>query len=356
MSFTKYLVTDDLADIQCIQQQIVMINGTINNWQSRDFDRQFNTRRAGSEQLTSCMEILEKDPFDDDYYFVTTAVNPSACATAALLYLINDQKIAVSLSGERFDAAKGWLSALCLEDQLFGCSQSSGWLTSEVAIAKDRIASLQVCFEQTSAEMGFPSNSALWDKAMCKAYQTECFRRGTEQILCSIFFEDNHMQGCPNVDNSYWKQIYELESYVNNCARMIDRCGVLDQRSLRKYCDPRLLVEWVRGQADHENFVLLVKDSSIQFSDRAIRNYRYVLQSVPFHKSGPPHFSTSRIWVALTEAEKMRRETLGMSHALTPWQGNEERGNSSWSCNSILSPKEVVKLVSDLAQPVFIKT
>jgi hypothetical protein len=368
----KFLVTTSIADLP--ESSIVMVDGTVPGWSAGPDDLHFDHHRRGGSPM-QILEIPDNLDLPDSFTFVTTQVDADACAAAAWIILSRLKLTLAEKHGARVE-----LSAIAYDCDHLGLPQGWQW-DAYREFAKNAVAAMKLDGDRVIELLELSSDRKTWNAEEKRVYASECFKRGT-LILVEAALGHAPYPGELGEAAEYWERVESLRPYVESCAKLIEGCAVFDQRSLQQYCDPRLLVEWARGQEDTRNITLTVRDRALRLiadptynelsgnietsyflpsveEEEAASNptyiytlevaeipaYSYTLGSVPLHEAGSPKFSDNGIWEALHKAECKKRDRFGYPHPSSRWGGRNEVGGSSWNDASVLSPEEVIKCV-----------
>lgn len=338
---------------------IAMIDGTVPHWQPRANDFHFDHHRPGGD-LVQLTEIPDNCRIPDDTTIVTTQVDADACAAAAWLQILKMQLD----SAQEYEVQQN-LIAIAYDCDHLGLPAEPKWDPWR-DFAKNAVAALKENGNQVIKKLGLDPDRSKWDEPDKVEFASHCFREGTEALI-SAALGNAAWPGQNGEADAYWARVETMRPYVDLCSKLIDNCAVLDQRSLNKYCDPRLLVEWARSQPGHSNVTLTVRDRLLvllhteeeltllpkewQDSDNSEYAYKieipacsYTLGSVPLHPYGSPKFSDRNVWQKLANAERAKRLQYGYPMPSSDWGGRNEVGGSSWNDACILTPEEVIKI------------
>lgn len=332
----QYLVTTKIENLVGIENQIIMVDGTVPGWKPRHGDLHFDHHRPGGDpiQLTEIPDSIRIN-LDSELVFVTTQVDADACAAAAWLMLPS-----FGLKETVLESANLRLRAIAYDCDHLGLPPDFDQSFAE--FARNAVAALKLAGNQIALDLGLPIERQNWTNTDHAKYKNTCFQVGVEWLI-DASLGLTQWPGENGEAEEYWSQLEKLRPYVDLCAYLIDGFAVLDQRSLRQYCDPRLLVEWTRKQPSHKNITLTIRDRPLALDGgREIPGFAYTLGSVPLHKDGSPCFSDRQVWQALVIAERNKRIDYGYPLPTSDWGGRNEVGGSSWNDASVLTPKEVI--------------
>lgn len=367
MANYDYLVTTHLEDLP-VNRQIVMVDGTVPNWQKGKRDLHFDHHRPGGEPV-QILEIPEDTEIQDRACFTTTQVDADACVAAAWLQLLN-----MDLSLDIIESAKPLLLAIAYDCDHWGLPPGydcDRWgLTPRLfaqldEFARNAVATLhESSRQQIIADYGFPPDRDTWSADQKKAYASHCFAVGSKWLVdAAIGYRK--WPGQEGEAQAYWDAFEAEKTEIYNRCRMYKNVGILDERGRSRKVDPRHLIQWVRRQEGHVNVTLAVRDRLLELFHTeeelilfkegltdsgtsfklTVPGYNYTLSSVPLHSSGSPRFSDRDIWKQLDTKESDKRYFLGFPESTTLWGGRNEVGGSAWNDAAILCPEEVVDTV-----------
>ena len=365
----KYIATTLASDIPK-DRQIVMVDGTVPDWQIREGDLHFDHHKPGGAPI-QILEIPGETKIDDDAIFVTTQVDADACAAAAWLQLLTTAK-KFGLTEEILESIKWKLQAIAYDCDHLGCPIEQQEYMELWQFARDAVATLKLSGKSLKSEMGLPESKQLWSAQQKLAYNSLAFERGT-QWLVDAALGDCEWPGEKGEALAYW-DAYDRESpCIHFRCRMYKGVGILDSRGIPSYVDPRHLIDWVRSQPNHANITLTVRDRVLELfhteeelilqkqGESKIENcetawqinlaaFNYTLGCVPLHELGSPQFSEKGVWEVLSKAERDKRFYLNLPMPTGGWGGRNEVGGSSWNDAAILAPEEVIDAVLQLFQ------
>jgi hypothetical protein len=324
---TEYLVTT--VHNWSSEAPVIMVDGTVPGWKPRPIDFHFDHHRIGGAP-TQIQEIPEDVRIPEDVIFITTQLDADACVAAAWLKLLS---LGCSVEAD----VKNRLIAIAYDCDHLGLPADPKWDPYR-AFAREAVAALKIANDPSE---DFPADRKSWDSATRARYYNEGFKRGVEWLVDAALGK-TPWPGEQGEAISYWNHQSQLRSYVKYCSYMDKGIAILDRRSLRTYLDPRIFLDWVREQPDHQHVTLTIGDFS-KPSD--IIGYSYTLGCVPLHPKGSPCFSTNHVWEALARLENVHRVEKGLVPLEFSWSGREDVGGSGWNDPSLLTPSEVLHVI-----------
>ncbi|MGZ0020554.1 hypothetical protein [Nitrosomonas sp. wSCUT-2] len=336
----RYLVTTQIADLPD-RLPIVMVDGTVPHWLPRARDQHFDHHKPGGAPI-QLLEIPDTANIPANACFVTTQVDADACAAAAWLQLLAIQPAAAVLN-----RARNHLCAIAYECDHLGqpSTQSDSGLED---FARNAVAALKLSSHALAARLELPNDRNTWSAEQKLQFASRAFQQGTEWLVQAAQ-GFGAWPGETGEASAYWAQFHRQRPEIWARCRLVNGIGVLDQRGITAYVDPRHLIDWVRQQTGHRNITLTVRDRFLEVvhPDRKVTlpGYSYTLGSVPLHPCGSPKFSECYIWEKLTQAETIKRNLLGFSPSSSGWGGRNEVGGSSWNDAALLTPEEVISHV-----------
>jgi hypothetical protein len=339
----QFLVTTSAAAIPA-GLTVVMVDGTVPGWEQKEGDFHFDHHRPGGADI-QLQEIPSGIKIQDEAIFVTTMVDADACAAAAWVILLQGRSDPCLMY-----EAQANLSAIAYDCDHLGLPQASKWDPYR-NFAKNAVAAMKEAGGEVVKELGLSSNRKEWTEQDKNKYTSECFKRGTEQLVNAALGGD--YPGENGEANAYFEKQELLRQRVYENCRVYRGCGVFDQTGFEGYVDPRLFVEWCREQKLENPITLTIRDGSkkpnakLIMADDSLKK-AYTLGSVPLHSKGSPKYSDKGVWTALDELEKKERDLLGVPYPETKWGGRNEVGGSGWNDPVLTSPNQLLDCVLDV--------
>lgn len=333
----QYLVTTHCSDLPQ-QLPLVMVDGTVPHWQPRVQDQHYDHHKPGGAPV-QILEIPDTARIPEQVCFVTTQVDADACAAAAWLQLLTLQPAAAVLQH-----AHDRLCAIAYECDHLG-QPPIPLYTGLADFACNAVATLKLSSNTLIPELGLPKDRNTWSDEQKSLFASRAFQKGSEWLLQAAL----GLTGWPGEAGeaaAYWARFHQQRPEIWARCRLVSGVGVLDQRGITVYVDPRHLIDWTREQAGHSNLTLTVRDRFFEI-DRitgkaVLPGYSYTLGSIPLHVLGSPRFSEHDVWNILTQAETAKRALLGFPPAGSGWGGRNEVGGSGWNDAALLIPEEVI--------------
>ncbi len=339
-SICQYLVTTHCNDLPD-QLPLVMVDGTVPHWQPREQDQHYDHHKPGGAPV-QILEIPDTARIPDQVCFVTTQVDADACAAATWLQLLTLQPNTGVLQH-----ARDLLCAIAYECDHLGQPNMAPYIELE-DFARNAVATLKLSSNTLVTELGLPEDRKVWTDKQKSQFSSCAFQRGSEWLLQAALGQRS-WPGEAGEATAYWDQFQQQRPEIWARCRLINSVGVLDQRGISVYVDPRHLIDWTRIQAGHRNITLTVRDKIFEVAHATgkivLPGYSYTLGSIPLHMQGSPRFSEHAVWDKLTEAEIDKRNLLGFPPASSGWGGRNEVGGSGWNDAALLLPEEVIAKV-----------
>jgi len=332
-----YLVTTHCSDLPQ-HLPLVMVDGTVPHWQPRTQDQHYDHHKPGGAPV-QILEIPDNTRIAEQVCFVTTQVDADACAAATWLQLLALQPAATLLQ-----PAHDRLCAIAYECDHLGQPPVSPYMEL-TDFARNAVATLKLFSNTLIPELGLPQERSTWSDEQKSQFASRAFQKSSEWLLQAAL-GSTRWPGEAGEAAAYWAQFHQQRPQIWARCRLIKAAGMLDQRGITTYVDPRHLIDWTRQQEGHSNLTLTVRDRICEISHATgklmLPGYSYTLGSIPLHALGSPRFSEHDIWRTLAQAEATKRQLLALPPAGSSWGGRNEVGGSGWNDAALLLPEEVI--------------
>jgi hypothetical protein len=333
-----YLVTTK-ADRLPKDYQIVMVDGTVPDWNAKPGDLHWDHHRPdGADVQMDEIPMPETQPLLEEHStnqlpcFVTTMVDADACCAAAWVQL--PREILSPETIAKFKAIAWDCDHLTVPEEL----------KQYAAFAAKAVVALKNASEGIAADLGLPHERKEWADEHWEAYSSEAFRRGTEWLIDAAK-GDRPYPGESGEADDYWQQI-EADAQMlldENRIRFITtnrgEVAVCDQTSTSHAIDPRSFYHAIPKLRSSSNTHL--RPEAITIRDHRAGGMQYTLGSIPLHPEQHDLDFTNGIFDRLTQAEQAKDPESGT------WGGRRTVGGSPWNTPSNLTIEEIVGLLDD---------
>ncbi|WP_088889494.1 hypothetical protein [Leptolyngbya ohadii] len=336
MTQPVYLVTTHASHLPQ-DYQIVMVDGTVPDWEAKPGDLHWDHHRPGGADVQideipapQTRSLVEEQSTGQSPCFVTTMSDPDACCAATWVQLSRQD-----LTPETIDKLKAiaWdCDHLTVPDDLKQYEE----------FAAKAVVTLRNASEGIAADLGLPHNRKEWTDEHWEAYYSEDFRRGTEWLI-SAARGDCPYPGEQGEAEDYWQQL-EADTRMlidENRIRFIETgrgdVAICDQTSTSHAIDPRSFYNAI-PRLRHSATVPLRPEAIIMRNQRT-GGIQYTLGSIPLHPQQHQLDFTQGIFDRLTQAERTKDPESG------EWGGRRTVGASPWDASSQLSVEEIVALL-----------
>lgn len=330
----KYLVTtraETVAELQSEGYQIVMVDGTVPNWEPRARDLHFDHHRQGGEPI-QILEMTSPIVLADKICFVTTQVDADACVAACY----------AQLDPETFSASTyRKLTSIAFDCDHLGVPED---LSDLADFAAQCVAAMKASSSDLVKELGLNPVRKNWSIEDKELYASEAFKKGTESLLNGCMGEK--FPGEEGEAAEYWEQV-EV-----NTQEIIDKqlitfyrnCSVFDGNYFSEvYVDPRCWIKALKQVADINLLSTITLTYRKVFVDGEYKGISYTLGSIPLHPEQNKLDYTVNSYARLTEAERV------INPDADAWGGRASVGGSGWNTLSNLSFEDVIDTVLETA-------
>jgi hypothetical protein len=330
--YPMYLVTTK-ADHIPIDHQIIMVDGTVPDWEAKFGDLHWDHHCPGGadvqiDEIPAPKErsLVEERSTDRPVCFVTTMVDADACCAAAWVQLP-----AQTLTRETIAKFKA-IAWDC--DHLMVPPNLSQY--AEFAAKAD--AALKKSSEGIAADLGLPHERKDWTEEQWEAYSSEAFRRGTEWLIAAAKGDRSYPGECGEADD-YWQQIRADAQQLTdeNRIQFIDTqrgaIAVCDTRRMGHSVDPRSFYEAIQSCSQS------LRPEALTIREHRAGGTQYTLGSIPLHPEQHTLDYTRGTFDRLTQAERAKNPASGS------WGGRRTVGGSAWNTASELTVEEIVALL-----------
>lgn len=328
-----YLVTTQ-ADRLPPDHQIIMVDGTVPDWNVKPGDLHWDHHRPGGADVQ-----MDEIPLPDRHSFVaehstsqppcfvTTMVDADACCAAAWVQLPREVLTPETIA--KFKAIAWDCDHLMVPPEL---SQYA-----EFAAKAD--AALKKSSEGISSDLGLPHERKDWADEHWEAYASEAFKRGTEWLIAAATGDRPYPGECGEADD-YWQQVEADAQLLNdeNRIQLIETqrgaIAVCDVRGVGHAVDPRSFYHALQS-CSHS-----LRPEAITLRDHRMGGHQYTLGSIPLHPEQQTLDYTQGTFDRLTQAEQAKDPNTGT------WGGRRTVGGSPWNHPSLLKIEEIVALLN----------
>lgn len=331
-----YLVTTK-ADRLPTDHQIIMVDGTVPDWETKPGDLHWDHHRPGGANVQmdeipapQKASLLEEQSSDRPPCVVTTMVDADACCAAAWVQLPHEVLTAETIA--KFKAIAWDCDHLMVPDDLKQYAE----------FAAKAVVALKNSSEGIAADLGLPHERKDWTEEHWEAYSSEAFRRGTEWLI-EAAKGDRPYPGETGEADDYWQQIEADaqmlidEDRIRLIATERGNVAVCDQTSTSHGIDPRSFYHAIprlpHVSASH------LRPEALTIRDHRAGGTQYTLGSIPLHPEQHNLDYTQGTFDRLTQAEQAKDPEAGS------WGGRRTVGGSPWNTPSNLTAEEIVGLL-----------
>lgn len=329
----RYFVTTN-ADRLPSDYQIIMVDGTVPQWNAKPGDLHWDHHRPGGADIQMDeIPLPERNSFLAEHAvefppcFVTTMVDADACCAAAWVQLPREMLTPETIA--RFQAIAWDCDHLMVPPDL----------THLAEFAAKADAALKKSSEGIAADLGLPHERKDWAEDHWEAYSSEAFRRGTEWLMAAAMGDLPYPGECGEADD-YWQQV-EVDAQMlttDNRIQFIDTnrgaIAVCDMRGLGHSVDPRSFYHAIQSHLQ------ALRPEAITIREHRLGGHQYTLGSIPLHP-GQQHLDyTQGTFERLTQAEQANNPETGS------WGGRRTVGGSPWNHPSNLTIAEIIELLA----------
>lgn len=331
----RYLVTTH-ADRLPSDHQIIMVDGTVPNWQPKPGDLHWDHHRPGGANVQiEEMPMPEKDSLlaekstAEAVCCVTTMVDADACCAAAWVQLPREVLSPETIA--KLQAIAWDCDHLTVPDELQQYAQ----------FAAKAVVALKNASTGIAAELGLPDERQQWTEDHWQAYSSESFRRGTEWLIEAAKGNQPYPGESGEADD-YWQQI-EADAQMLIEEKRIwfiktrrGEIAVCDQSSISHSLDPRSFYLAIPRlhEAKHP-----LRPEAITMRDHRTGGRQYTLGSIPLHPQQQQLDYTQGTFDRLSAAEQAKNPNSGK------WGGRRTVGGSPWNTPSQLTVEEIANLL-----------
>ncbi len=329
----RYLVTTH-ADRLPTDHQIIMVDGTVPDWQAKPSDRHWDHHRPNGAniQIDEIPPALYVTPdASPPCCFVTTMLDADACCAAAWVQIPPEVLTAETI--DRFRAIAWDCDHLRVPEEL------SQW--AEFAAKAD--AAMKKAGEAIAHELGLAGDRKTWTAEQWETYSSEGFRRNTEWLVAAAKGERPY-PGEQGEADDYWQQIEADAGWLQQENRIWlletsqGAIAICDVQGIGRSVDPRSFYAALGSQVSLES----LRPETLMIRDHRLGGPQYTLGSLPLHPGQAMLDFTAGTFKRLTQAEHQHDKTSG------GWGGRRTVGGSPWNTPSRLTPEEVVQQIDPL--------
>jgi hypothetical protein len=327
-----YQVTTRASIIETWQKQryqIVMVDGTVPEWQPQTNDLHFDHHRVGGAAI-QIEEISKPILLTPDCVFVTTQVDADACVAAAYCQLDR-----LDTDRERKLKAIAWeCDHLYVPDDLSDLAE----------FAACAVAAMKVHSATLPEKLGLPTNRPSWSIEQKELYSSAAFSEGTQWLIDAVQGE-RKFPGELGEAKQYWEKLKRDTQMLKdeNRIRFYRGTSIIDLRGLAgKYIDPRCPISVIDELGYPETPITLTQREV--FIDNELKGYAYTIGVYPKHRHVNNIDYTRGVYQALTEKERQ------LDPDRDSWGGRSTVGGSGWNTVSNLEPEQVIDLVLSCCQ------
>lgn len=331
-----YLVTTQ-ADRLPTDHQIIMVDGTVPDWQAKPGDLHWDHHRPDGAAvqmdeipMPEQQTLVEEQATHQPPCLVTTMVDADACCAAAWVQL--PREVLTSETIAKLNAIAWDCDHLMVPDDLQPYSE----------FAAKAVVALKANSEGIAADLGLPHERKEWADEHWEAYSSEAFRRGTEWLIAAAKGDCSYPGESGEADD-YWQQI-EADAQMlidENRIRFVQTAqgdiAVCDQTSTSHAIDPRSFYHAIPRL--HNPSAAHLRPEALTVRDHRAGGTQYTLGSIPLHPDQRRLDFTQGIFDRLTQAEQAKNPESGS------WGGRRTVGGSPWNTPSALTVEEIIALL-----------
>lgn len=328
----RYLVTTK-ADRLPTDYQIIMVDGTVPDWEAKPGDLHWDHHRPGGADVQmdeipapQQQSLLKERSTHQPPCLVTTMVDADACCAAAWVQLSGETLTAETIA--KLKAIAWDCDHLMVPDELQPYAE----------FAAKAVVALKAASEGISADLGLPHERKEWNDDHWEAYSSEAFRRGTEWLIDAAR-GDRPYPGESGEADDYWQQI-EADAQMlidENRIRFMQTergdIAVCDQTSTSHAIDPRSFYQAISQLHPAAN---PLRSEALTVRDHRGGGTQYTLGSIPLHPKQHELDYTQGTFDRLTQAEQAKDPASGS------WGGRRTVGGSAWNTPSQLTIEEII--------------
>ena len=333
-----YLVTTK-ADRLPTDNQIIMVDGTVPDWEPKPGDLHWDHHRPGGSDvqideipMPQARSLIEEHATDQSPCLVTTMVDADACCAAAWVQL--PREVLTPKTIDKLKAIAWDCDHLMVPDALNHYAE----------FAAKAVVALKASSEGLAAELGLPHERKDWTDDHWEAYASEAFQRGTEWLI------DAAMGKCPypgelGEADDYWQQI-EADAQMlidEHRIRFIETkrgvVAVCDQTHTSHAIDPRSFYHAIPRLL--HTAATQLRPEALTVRDHRAGGTQYTLGSIPLHPEQHQLDYTQGTFDRLTQAEQAKNPESGN------WGGRRTVGGSAWNTASLLTVEEIIAVLDE---------
>ncbi|KKJ01273.1 hypothetical protein [Prochlorothrix hollandica] len=318
--------------------QIIMVDGTVPQWQPRPYDLHWDHHRSGGAPiqvaempLPQATTLLQERGGPLPPCFTTTQVDADACVAAAWVQLprsvLQQFPIVQQLQAIAWDC-----------DHLRVPPELDPW--GEFALKV--VASLKVQEKTVREALELPPDRKQWQDQDRERFSSAAFEAGTQWLIAAALGQRS-WPGEVGEAEAYWQQLQRDCDQLRQDHRVQllpsgqGLFAVCDLRGIDRYIDPRGFYQVLAEIATPEQ----LRPETLTWRDRPQGGWSYTLGSIPLHpRQGALDF-TQGTFDRLTQAEQAK------SGQPDPWGGRSTVGGSPWNAASVLTPGEILAVLGD---------
>lgn len=309
------------------EYQIVMVDGTVPNFQFLLTDLHFDHHRQGGKAV-QIDEIPSNLSLENKVCFVTTQVDADACVAGAYILLQGN------ISEENINK----LRAIAWDcDHLF----VPECLAEYRDFASQAVAGMKALNNSLVRKLGLSYNRKLWSIEDKELYATKAFEQGVYHLVDACN-GDRPFPGELDEAKEYWETVQKNTQILKEQNRVTEYNGavIIDSAGIGKYIDPRCPLRIVQSWEKQPRTPITLSRRDI-FREGKFLGYSYTIGCIPWHENIDALDYTKGTFEALTQAEVFK----GGDAEINKWGGRKTVGGSGWNAtNSYLTPQEVIDI------------
>lgn len=336
----KFVVTTNAFFLNT-NNPIIMVDGTVPNYQFKECDLHFDHHKEGGApiQLDEMSHYL-CDLHNGDVTlqgnttFVTTMVDADAqCAAAAI--------ILSSMSVHPWDNEwKARMSAIAYDCDHLAVAD---YLAKYADFAAKAVATLKQKAFDYAKELGYPANRREWTDEQRLHYASTSFQQGVEWLVDAAMGK----RPWPGESGESDQYFANLERHVSEYRDRVSLTTIdgehyltFDFKGVTEYVDPRVPLKIAAMKWDTNKLM----PQTVTVRDRNDgKGLSYTIGVVPLHRHVYTVDYTKSTFAALTQAERTKDPNWDIDG--NGWGGRATVGGSSWNSGSLLEPHEVVEVI-----------
>ncbi|WP_069791283.1 hypothetical protein A5482_014705 (plasmid) [Cyanobacterium sp. IPPAS B-1200] len=290
----RFVVTTRNEVLEAInsEYQIVMVDGTVPNFQLRETDLHFDHHRQGGKAV-QIDEIPSNLSLENKICFVTTQVDADATVAGAYILLQGNISVA-NLSKLR---AIAWDC-----DHLFVPDE----LAEYRDFASQAVAGMKANSNSLVRKLGLPKDRKLWSIEDKELYATKAFEQGVYHLIDACKGA-RPFPGESGEARTYWEGVEKNTRILKEQNRVTEYNGsvIIDYCGLEGYIDPRCALRIVQSWEKQPQSPITLSRRDI-YRENKFLGVSYTIGCIPWHPNIDDLDYTRGTFDALTQAEVLK--------------------------------------------------